>query len=585
MSALLQSLKTWFTRTAFAIGRRLQGNFFLYLAAVFTLLVLADAMTINKIGGMRQSNYDLMMGMRFNVPAPSEDIVIIDIDERTLATMAPEYGRWPWPRNVVAEFIERVQAQQPQAIVVDVVFTDADIQNPDADLYFNEVLAANANVFLTMVRLDSALDPQSELTWPQVPGARKTDPAASDAATVALMLPPFAGAQQPGRLGANNIIPDSDGVSRRYPLRLHSDGWMLPALPLTVAMAEGRGADAPDSMLINWRGTRKHPRAYPSISFSDVYLDMLKEKPERPANEFAGKVLVIGSTAAALGDIKGTPISATFPGVEILATAIDNTRSGDWIRAPEARWFYYLLALAAIWGTAFAFYRSGANAKVDKIYGLSAVIMLGFSYVTVNFGNLYINLSGAVYIGALYFSVARLYAFATERAMDTSVVARFEARDSQQKGLLLALHFPVETREEAALEKLATRIRRAVQHEMSSEILQGRQRGLWRLFENTLIVCWTFNADDEAQAQAIRAEVDSVLRELPQLVKAAGVAAALPADRVVVRRTEGRIRGNEPGDWRVLFAAALLDEGNAAAAGNSQGNNGTNSTNEKGDTA
>lgn len=565
VSALLQTLKTRFTRAAFDLGRRLRGNFFLYLAALFTLLVLVDAATLNKIGGMRQSNYDLMMGLRFNVPEPSPDIVIVDIDERSLATMAPEYGRWPWPRNVLAEFIERVQAQQPKAVVVDVVFTDPDIQNPDADSYFNEVLAANANVFLTMVRLDPDLDPQSELRWAQVPGAQKTDPAASDTATVALMLPPFSGAHQPGRLGANNIVPDGDGVSRRYPMRLEKDGWMLPALPLTVAQAEGAGADVPASMLINWRGTRKQPRAYPSVSFSDVYLDMLKETPERAANEFAGKTLVIGSTAAALGDIKGTSLDSTFPGVEILATAIDNARTGDWIRAPEGRWFYYLLALAAIWGTAIAFYRSGANAKVDKFYGLSALIMLGFSYVTVNFGNWYINLSGAVYIGGLYFAVARLYAFATARAMDTSLVARYEQHDGQMKGLLLALHFPVETREEAALEKLAARIQKRVKNEMSAEILQGRQKGLWRLFENTLVVCWAFPADDESAAQAIRAEADDIVAHLDALVREANVAAALPAATAVVRRTEGRIRGKQPGDWRVLFAAALLEEGDRNA--------------------
>ncbi|MFZ5722590.1 MAG: CHASE2 domain-containing protein [Pseudomonadota bacterium] len=563
MSALLQRLKTWFTRFAFDIGRRLRGNFFLYLAAVFTLLVLIDAATVNKIGGMRQSNYDLMMGLRFNVPAPSPDIVIVDIDERTLAAMAPEYGRWPWPRQVLAEFIERVQAQQPQAIVLDIVFSDADIQNPDSDAYFNDVLAASPNVFLTMVRLDNALDEQSALAYPLVPGAQKTVPEASDAATVALILPPFAGAQQPGRLGTNNIVPDSDGVARRYPVRLHDDGWMLPGLPLTVAQAAGQGADAPDNVLINWRGTRKHSRAYPSISFSDVYLDMLKETPARPASEFAGKTLIIGSTAAALGDIKGTPIDATFPGVEILATAIDNVRGGDWIRAPEAKWFYLLMSLAVIWSTAFAFYRSGAGTKVDKFYGLSALILLGFSYATVNLGNLYINLTGPVFIGAMYFAVARIYAFATERAMDTSLVARYEAHDGQLKGLLVALHFPVETREEAALEKLAARIRREVRHEMSAEILQGRQKGLWRLFENTLIVCWAYDANDEAAAQAIRSEVDTVLRNLPDLVRSAGVAAALPADRVVTRRTEGRIRSNEPGDWRVLFAATLLEEARA----------------------
>ena len=129
---------------------------------------------------------------------------------------------------------------------------------------------------------------------------------------------------------------------------------------------------------------------------------------------------------------------------------------------------------------------------------------------------------------------------------------------------LTSLHFPVETREEASLEKLAVRIRKGMQHEMSIEIVSGRQKGLWRLFENTLVVCWAHVAEDDAGWQAIRAEADSLLTALPQYIQEAGVAAALPADNVVVRRSEGRLRGQQPGDWRLLFAAAMLEEGKSS---------------------
>jgi adenylate cyclase len=284
----------------------------------------------------------------------------------------------------------------------------------------------------------------------------------------------------------------------------------------------------------------------------------------RAPDEFTGKILIIGSTAAGLHDVKGTPLDRQFPGVEILATAIDNVRGGDWIRAPTVKWFYLLVTLTVIWGTAFAFYRSGAGTKVDQFYGLSAIALLGFSYATVNLGNLYINLAGPVALGALYFSVARIYAFATERALDNSMVARTEAQDGPLRGLLLVLHFPVETREESALEKLSAQLARGMKREMSIELLQDRQRGLWRLFENTLVICWAHVADDDAGWQAIRAEADTLVAALPKHINDAGVAAALPPDTVVIRRSEGRIRGQQPGDWRLLFAAALLEEGKNA---------------------
>lgn len=557
MSEFLQRLKTWLALSADALGRRLRQSFFLYLAAVFTVIAVVDAGTANYFGGMRQGTFDLMLRLRVNVPAPDPDIIIVDIDEKSLAAMSADYGRWPWPRQVLAEFLEKVDAQQPKAVVFDVLFSDPDIQNPDSDAYFNDVLAQSPHVFLPMLRLDRRHDELSQLPLARVPGAVATPLAQADA-TVAMVLPPFAGAQRAGHLGTHNVYPDSDGVVRSYPVRLGAAGWQIPSLPYAVAQAEGKGAQAPDALLLNWRGK---PFTYQYVSFSDVYLDALKENPTRPADEFKGKTLIIGSTAAGLLDVRGTPLDRSFPGVEILATGIDNLRHGDWLRAPEAKLFYLGMALLIIWGTAFAFWRHGASNKLDKFYGLSQFALLGFSYATVNVGNFYINLTGPVFIGALYFSVARIYAFATARALDSSLVARREAAGGALRGLMLVLRFKLDTREEAAIAKLAARLSREGRLDSSVEYIQGRQSGLWRLFENTLIVCWVHAADDEEGWIPVQAEVEAVVKDLGRLIGEAGVSAALPLERLVMARAEGRIRSDAPEDWQSLLALALLDKG------------------------
>lgn len=553
----MQRLKTWLARSADILGRRLRQSFFLYLAAIFTVIAVIDASTVNYFSGMRQTTFDLMLRMRLNVPKPDADIVIVDIDEKTLAAMAADYGRWPWPRQVLAEFLEEVNAQQPKAVVFDVLFSDPDIQNPDSDLYFNETLAQSDKVFLPMLRLDARHDELSRLPIEKVPGARAT-PLAQQDVTVAMVLPPFEAAQKPGRLGTHNVYPDIDGVVRRYPVRLDVQGWQLPSLPYAVAQAEGKGGEAPDALLLNWRGK---PFSYSYVSFSDVYLDMLKETPSRPADEFRGKIVIVGATAAGLLDVRGTPLDRAFPGVEILATAIDNLRQGDWLRVPEARFFYLGMALLIIWGTAFAFWRSGASNKLDRIYGLSQFVLLAFSYATVNVGNVYINLTGPVFIGALYFSVARIYAFATARALDSSLVVRADSRGGALRGLMLVLRFDLETREEAAIAKLAARIERMGGPDSSVEYVQGRQKGLWRLFENTLVVCWARAAEDEADWQLIRLQAEAVMRDLERLIAEAGVTVALPTERVSVLRAEGRIRSEAPEDWQALLAVALLEKG------------------------
>ncbi|MGH8632444.1 MAG: CHASE2 domain-containing protein, partial [Burkholderiales bacterium] len=98
-----------------AIARRLRNNFYLYLAAALSVLIVADALTVRAVVDMRQRTYDLMLRYRIVKPRPESQIVIVDINEASLAAMARDYGRWPWPRQVLGEFIERLQEQAPRA--------------------------------------------------------------------------------------------------------------------------------------------------------------------------------------------------------------------------------------------------------------------------------------------------------------------------------------------------------------------------------------------------------------------------------------------------------------------------------------
>ena len=116
---------------------------------------------------------------------------------------------------------------------------------------------------------------------------------------------------------------------REYRL-FHDDyGWRLPSLPLVIAQFAGakNTENLPKDMLINWRGK---PFTYSYATFSDVFTDLASKVKLRPKNEFTNKIVIIGSTAAGLFDLKATAMDKQFPGVEILATAIDNTKHGDY---------------------------------------------------------------------------------------------------------------------------------------------------------------------------------------------------------------------------------------------------------------
>jgi adenylate cyclase len=80
--------------------------------------------------------------------APDPDIVMIDIDEKSLAEMEKQeigVGRWPWPRVIHASLVEGLSAQKPRAIVFDISFTEADTFRPRDDAAFAETIARHKN--------------------------------------------------------------------------------------------------------------------------------------------------------------------------------------------------------------------------------------------------------------------------------------------------------------------------------------------------------------------------------------------------------------------------------------------------------
>src|SRR5205823_634885 len=85
--------------------------------------------------------------------APDPDIVLVDIDEKSLANMQKDAGRWPWPRVVHADLIEGLAEQKPRAIVFDLMFAEADRFRPHDDAAFAETVARHPNTYFPLLRL------------------------------------------------------------------------------------------------------------------------------------------------------------------------------------------------------------------------------------------------------------------------------------------------------------------------------------------------------------------------------------------------------------------------------------------------
>ena len=299
--------------------------------------------------------------------------VIVAVDDQSLRRI----GQWPWPRDTLAELIDRIAARQPGCIGVDVLFTEPDRSSPDR---IAEALRARDKVLaqqLAKLRPNDEILAESMSRAHVVLGVAGVDAGIAkgkprERAEVRGPTPPLT--RYPGALrslapidhaGAGHGLLNADaerGIVRRAPLAAYAGGEPI----LTLALECFRTGDRLPSFNVNWTrsgissievGDLKVPtqpdgKAWIHFSPRDMkrYVsaaDVLegKEDPER----LRGSIVLIGVTALALLDQPTTARGERMPGVEIHAQLVENIAEGAllsrpaWSRFAEAAAF----ALAA----------------------------------------------------------------------------------------------------------------------------------------------------------------------------------------------------------------------------------------------
>lgn len=242
---------------------------------------------------------------------PSEEIVIVGIDDRSLEAL----GRWPWPRDLHARMISRLDAAGARAVAYDILFPEP----APADPVLADALRRAGTVYLPL-----AVDPLGE-----------------DGRPVELIEPAPELRSAAAGLGHVNLVPDPDGVVRRLPLSLRSGEQRWPHLLVSLLgttapedlpppdrklTAAGSGLVAEHPVLLRWRGP---PGGFRTVSFVDAV------RGETPAAVFADRIVLVGMTAGGQGDRYATPLSGEgglAPGVELQATLLNTLLAGDGLR-------------------------------------------------------------------------------------------------------------------------------------------------------------------------------------------------------------------------------------------------------------
>lgn len=365
------------------------------------------------------SSYDKLLELRLLSPKVDPSILVLDIDERSLDEMRSDYGRWPWPRETLAGVLRWLESQGVRGVVFDILFADQDILNPLSDKAFAEAVAQSQSSFFPILRLDSKNDSLSEVTPGMLPGFAVPIPTQEGTSqslqgsppnglsnTLAVIPPVFEAIIQSGRTGYHNIYPDPDGVNRTYTLWEDIAGWRLLSLPARIASHFNWDLPSEAKQIIRYP---QEPLSHRSISFVDAwkYSQSGQATPPEWLKDVPGAIVIIGSTAPSLFDIKVTPISPIHPGVHVLATAIDNLKNQSFqgefpMWAKLVQCWLFLLGMAWL---------SKAISTTALRWAILIVpsVLLSVSYLSLQIAPIFLDFSLAASQAVLFFSLLTLY--------------------------------------------------------------------------------------------------------------------------------------------------------------------------------
>jgi len=263
-------------------------------------------------------------------------IHILNIDDYSTSRLNPYLGKFPWPRAVYAELLEWIEDDGVQAIVFDIIFSEQDVRMKMSDAAFNEAIAQSGKVYLAAIELDPNKGNSLLRELPKSAGITPTQSADMNA-TAGLVLP-WAVQANLWQLGLINFYADNDGVGRRFKLNHNLSGWQFPTLPYRVVRDINPSIPIAEEFIMQWKGNAKQP--FSECSFYDVYTVLIEGKDVPDAAEHCRNeksvrdwlntgILIIGNTSAGVEDFRKTPVADFYPGVYILAMAIDNLKNNN----------------------------------------------------------------------------------------------------------------------------------------------------------------------------------------------------------------------------------------------------------------
>jgi len=430
----LRRIRRWFKRR-FGYSRLLC----LALLFGFAGLRMADPAPIQE---MRVRTFDTFQRIDPRVKT-ARPVTVVEIDEASLA----KFGQWPWPRTKIADLVVNLTRLGARVIAFDAVFAEPDRLNPDiaADTFrgLDEAtreklrsLPSNDQVFADAIRDTRVVLGESGL--PDVQSALDKSLPVTGLATLGedplpfmfewsglLRNVPVLEAAAAGR-GLFSINPERDGIVRRVPMIMQAQGTIMPSLSFEMLRVLSRTdtilikTDKAGIKSIGVKGFQiptdangqlwvHFARSDPLILVSAV--DVLDGRV--PPDKIAGKLVLVGPSAAGLNDIKTTPVDRAMPGVEIHAQVLESALTNAVLAQPNYGVALEFFAALIIGLLVIIFTPNLGPVRLVLVGALFATLLIGTSWYFYAHSRLLIDFTyplmstTAIYLALIFSSFVR----------------------------------------------------------------------------------------------------------------------------------------------------------------------------------
>ena len=352
-------MKNVLRRSAQALASRRSVG--LLLLAILLLIRVWDPRPLEEL---RLRSFDF-----FQTTSPRDSavrpVVIVDIDENSLSA----FGQWPWPRTILADLLTRLYEWQAAAIAFDVIFPEPDRSSlNEAVKHFRDLdddtrgrllhLPSNDEVFAQAIGRGNVVLGQAGINAFHPRSLEK--PPETAFATVGPDPSPYLIAfpyilrnlpkleQAAVGHGLISIRTERDGMVRRVPIVMQAEDKIVPALTLDLL----RVATGSSTIMIRTDESGIQSVAVPGLELPTdrngriwVYFgphDKARFVSAKDVVEgnvapeiFAGKLVLVGTSAIGLLDVKTTPVLSAMPGVEVHAQLLEAALTNSLLVAPS----------------------------------------------------------------------------------------------------------------------------------------------------------------------------------------------------------------------------------------------------------